>query len=91
MQELDDDYLRLYWPLIGGSTGRTTMSLYTIDLSEDDMENIDAIRKFVNAPNDDPNLNRLVVAHMKHQAKTINGVVKIALATAAEEARKWLK
>lgn len=88
MDELDDQYLRWYWHEIGGTPPPKENTMrYSIELDRNDQDCLEAIREFV-TKDDDPHNNRLLQAHMRAQAKTVSGVVKIALATAADEIRR---
>ena len=85
MQELDPEYIELYWREFDPPR-RNTMR-YSIELSREDQANVEAVRAFINN-NDDPRNDEVIQKAMRDHAKTLNGVVKIALATAAGEARR---
>ena len=89
MDELDPAYIAMYWPLIGGTPPpqENTMRC-SIDLSDEDHENIDQIRAAIKRAVDDPSCHRANAIGATIQCRTLEGAIKFALATAADEAMR---
>ena len=89
MDELDPAYLALYWPLIGGTppSQENTMRC-SIHLEDEHHQLVDEIREGLDRAASDPKVDRLMVAHMRSQCRTLDGVVRLALATTADEIQR---
>ena len=90
MDELDDQYLRWYWHEIGGTPPQEKTMRCSIDLDDEAHGFIDDIRDGLDKLRGKDGYNDLAVIIARNKCDTVDGIVKFALATTADEINRRL-